>query len=119
MPIVALSDEDFKDWRICWRVNTAFSIECDTQDPATCIKCGAQIPRDTLPYRSSFISQAVESSCSHLLAGWLCSDCDMDMVFKITYGKETCFTNGCDEVLSVDKSLLPTALAKFPKLLAE
>jgi hypothetical protein len=43
----------------------------------------------------------------------------MDMVFRITYGKETCFTKDCDEVLSVDKSLLPTALVKFPKLLDE
>jgi hypothetical protein len=119
MPGIALSEEDFKDWRICWRVNSAFSIEFENQDITTCIKCGAQIPQDTLPYRSSFISQAVESSCSHLLVGSLCSGCDMDMVFRITYGKETCFTKDCDEVLSVDKSLLPTALVKFPKLLDE
>ena len=119
MPGVALSDDDFKDWRICWRVNSAFSAEFDNQLVTTCIKCGTEIPPSALPYRSSFVSHAVDSSCSHIPAGSLCSDCDIDMVYRITRGEETCFTRGCDEVLSVDRSLISTALSKLPKLLAE
>lgn len=119
MPSMAISDEDFKDWRVCWRVNSAFSTEFDNQQVTTCTKCSAEIPAGTLPYRSSFISHAVESSCSHLRAGSLCSDCDIDMVFRITREEETCFNEGCDEILSIDKSLISTALSRLPKLLAE
>lgn len=119
MPGKALSEEDFKDWRVCWRVNAAFSTAFDNQEVTTCIKCGAQIPPDTLPYRSSFVSRAVESSCPHIRAGSLCSDCDMDMVFKITRGEERCFNEGCDEVLNVDSSVISTALSTLPKLLAK
>jgi hypothetical protein len=119
MPSRALSNEDFEDWRVCWRVNSAFATEFDNQQAAKCIKCGADIPPDTLPYRSLFVSHAVESPCSHLRDGSLCSDCDVDMVFRISRGEETCFHNGCDEVLSVDKAVISTALSKLPKLLAE
>jgi predicted nucleic acid-binding Zn ribbon protein len=119
MPPRALSDEDFKDWRVCWKVNVAFSTLFDNQEITTCMKCGAEIPPDTLPHRSSFVSRVVESSCSHVGAGSLCSDCDVDMVFNITRGEETCFDHGCDEILSVDRSLISTALLKLPQLLAE
>jgi hypothetical protein len=116
---MALSPEDFKIWRVCWRVNSAFAAEFDNEQATTCIKCGGEIPSGDLPYRSLFVSQAVESSCLHQRAGSLCSGCDIDMVFKITRGEETCFNEGCDEVLRVDKSLVLTALSKLPKLLDE
>jgi hypothetical protein len=119
MPGKELSEEEFKDWRICWRVNAAFSTAFDNEQVTTCIKCGAQIPPRTLPYRSSFVSRAVESSCLHIRAGSLCSDCDMDMVFKITRGEEKCFAQGCEEVLNVNGSVILAALSTFPKLLAE
>lgn len=119
MSSTALSNDDFQDWRVCWRVNTAFSTEFDNQQVTKCIKCAAEIPPDTLLYRSLFVSQAVESPCSHLRDGSLCSGCDVDMVFKITRGEETCFHNGCDEVLSVDKDTISSALSNLPKLLAE
>jgi hypothetical protein len=119
MPSTALSNEEIKDWRVCWRVNSAFSTAFDNQQVTTCIKCSAEIPANTLPHRSSFVSRAVESPCSHIRDGSLCSDCDMDMVFRITRGDEICFNQGCDEVLSVDQSLISTALSKLPKLLAE
>jgi hypothetical protein len=119
MPGTVLSDEEFADWRVCWRVNSAFSTVFDNQRVTRCMKCGAEIPPGTLPHRSSFVSRVVESSCPHERAGSLCSDCDMDMVFRITRGDETCFKHGCTEVLSVDTSLISTALSKFPKLLAE
>ena len=83
------------------------------------MKCGREIPSGDLPYRSSFVSRVVESSCSHQRAGSLCSDCDMDMVFRIIRREEACFNRRCNEVLRVDKSLLVTALSKFPKLLDE
>lgn len=114
-----LSNQDLEEWRICWRVNSAFSTKFDGQNVMTCIRCAAEILPGTHLYRSSFVSQAVESSCSHLRAGWLCNDCDMDMVFRITRGEEICFSKGCDEILSVDKSMITATLSKLPKLLAE
>src|SRR2546423_2850958 len=114
-----LSEDDFNDWRICWRINAAFSAAFVNDQATTCIKCSAQIAPDTLPYRSSFVSSAVGSSCAHIRSGSLCSDCDMDMVFKVTRGEEKCFSQGCDAILNVESSVVSAALSNVPKLLAE
>ena len=121
MPGAALSTEDFDVWRVCWRVNSAFSTqatETDYERVTYCVKCGAEIPPNALQYRSSFVSTTVKSSCRHSRIGSLCSDCDTDIVFKITRGEEKCFVESCDEILYVDTSQVSHFLSKLPKLLA-
>lgn len=107
------------DWKICWRVNSAFSSEFDNQRKTSCMKCRYPILPNTLKYRSVFIPRVVVSSCTHTRSGSLCSGCDVDMVFRISRGEEKCFTDECNEVLQVDDQKLRKALAGFPKLFEE
>ena len=117
-----LSDEDFNAWRVCWRVNAAFSTKASQFDHGRstwCLKCGKTIAPNTFEYRSSFVSRVVESSCQHLRIGDLCSECDTDIVFKITRLGEKCFVKGCDQTLHVDTAQVSSILRGLPKLQVE
>ena len=124
MPDATLSDEEFKAWRVCWRVNSAFSTKAaqiEYERVTWCVKCGAEIAPNTLEYRSSFVSQVVKSSCRHSRVGTLCTECDTDIVFKISCRGEKCFVDSCDQLLYVDTSQASRYLSDLglPKLNAE
>jgi hypothetical protein len=122
MPDAPLSDEEFKAWRVCWRVNSAFSTKAAQTvygRVTWCVKCGTEIAPNTLEYQSSFVSRVAKSSCRHSRVGTLCTECDTDIVFKISCREEKCFVESCDQVLYVDTSQASSYLSGLPKLTAE
>jgi hypothetical protein len=116
---MSLTEEEFNDWTICWRVNAAFTTEFDTRHATWCAKCANLIPAGTLQFRSLFVIKGVTSPCSHEVQGSLCSNCDEDIIFRICRGEEKCFTEGCSEMLQVDEPSVKACLSGFPELLQE
>jgi hypothetical protein len=92
------------EWIICWKVNLGFQVKQTSKQ--SCVSCGKL--EETGRYLSTFVKDIVSCRKYH---GWkqtglICTDCDRDMVLKITLRKQKCFAEGCELILNIDSQAL-------------
>ena len=103
-------------WKTCWAVNSAFAVKPKNGwffSPA-CVICKNKLYLDR--YYSSFLADAIEWPCGHMLSGYLCTKCDEGLVLSVSKGEARCQRRDCNETLGVNFEVIEARLRASPQL---
>ena len=101
-------------WKTCWAVNSAFTVKPKNGRFLACVICKNKLCTDS--YYSSFLADAIEWPCGHMLSGYLCTKCDDALVLSVSKGEGRCPRRDCDATLGVNFEVVKGRLRAFPQL---
>ena len=101
-------------WKTCWAVNSAFTVKPKNGRFLACVICKNKLCTDR--YYSSFLADAIEWPCGHMLSGYLCTKCDDALVLSISIGEGRCPRLDCNATLGVNFDVIEVRLRAFPEL---
>ena len=104
--------QDKEAWQICWAINSVFAVKPKNGRFLACVKCKSKLYPEK--WYSSFLADAVEWPCGHMLSGYLCTNCDEETVLSISKGQATCQNRNCNAILGVNFEVVEARLRVFP-----